>query len=68
MQVHTEKLLEDSLRSLGFTNIGSKVVRKRNSKKELFEYCIYATWKETRKYEPVFLGVNSAQWEQRSLF
>lgn len=68
IQVHTEKLLEDSLRSLGFTNIGSKAVRKRNSKKELFEYFTYATWKETRKYEPVFLGVNSAQWEQRSLF
>lgn len=44
VQVHTEQLLEDSLRSLGFTNIGSKIIRKRNSKKELFEYCVYATW------------------------
>lgn len=43
VQVQTEKLLEDSLKSLGFTNIGNKVIRKRNSKKELFEYCIYAT-------------------------
>ncbi|NEO45461.1 MAG: site-specific DNA-methyltransferase [Moorea sp. SIO4A1] len=45
VQVHTEKLLEDSLNSLGFTNVGSKAIRKRNSKKELFEYCVYATWK-----------------------
>ncbi len=68
VQVHTEKLLEDSLQSLGFTNIGSEVVRKRNSKKELFEYCVYATWKEQRKYEPVFFGINSAQGEQLTLF
>ena len=68
MQVHTEKILEDSLRSIGFTNVGSKVVRKRNSKKELFEYCVYATWKEMKKYEPKFFSVNSAQQEQLSLF
>ena len=52
VQVQTEKLLEDSLKFLEFTNIGNKVVRKRNSKKELFEYCVYATWKGTRKYKP----------------
>jgi len=46
VQVHTEQLLKDSLRSLGFTNIGSNIIRKRNSKKELFEYCVYATWQE----------------------
>ncbi|AOY83159.2 DNA adenine methylase [Moorena producens JHB] len=45
VQVHTEKLLENSLNYLGFTNVGSKAIRKRNSKKELFEYCVYATWK-----------------------
>lgn len=68
IQVHTEKLLEDSLRSLGFTNVGSKVVRKRNSKKELFEYCVYATWKETQKYEPAYFSTNPSQREQLSLF
>ncbi len=68
VQVPTEKLLEDSLRSLGFTNVGSKVIRKRNSKKELFEYCIYATWKYTRKLEPKFLSVNSTQSRQLTLF
>lgn len=56
VQVHTEKLLQESLASLGFTNVGSKVVRKRNSKKELFEYCIYATWKQARKYVPLFFS------------
>ncbi len=68
VQVHTEKLLEDSLTSIGYTNIGSKMVRKRNSKKELFEYCVYATWKENRKYEPIFFDVNSAQQKQPGLF
>lgn len=52
--VHTETLLEDSLAMLGFNNIGSKVVRKRNSKKELFEYCVYATWKEKKTFVPVY--------------
>lgn len=68
VQVPTEKLLEDSLKPLGFTNIGSTVVRKRNSKKELFEYCVYATWKENRKYKPIFFGVESAQEKQLTLF
>ena len=46
---NAEKLLKESLTQLGYTNIGSQVIRKRNSKKELFEYCVYATWKENRK-------------------
>ncbi len=54
VQVHTEKLLEDSLKSLGYTNIGNLCVRKRNSKKELYEYCVYATWAQIRKYEPKY--------------
>lgn len=62
--VHTEKLLEESLKSLGFTNIGSKVIRKRNSK--LFEYCLYATWKKTIKYEPLFFA-NQTNGEQLEL-
>lgn len=67
VQVKTEKLLEDSLKSLGFSNIGSMVVRKRNSKKELFEYCVYATWKESRKYKPTFFKVDHTKEEQLSL-
>ncbi|MDD9806935.1 MAG: DNA methyltransferase [Gammaproteobacteria bacterium] len=51
VQVRTDELLKDSLKLLGFSNIGSRMVRKRNSKKELFEYCVYATWKESRKLE-----------------
>jgi DNA modification methylase len=65
--VHTEKLLEDSLKFLGFTNIGSKVIRKRNSKKELFEYCVYARYGESRKYEPRFLSANQTKGEQLAL-
>ena len=56
IQVHTEQLLEASLKTLGFTNVGSKVIRKRNSKKELFEYCVYATWQEHRTYEPQYFS------------
>lgn len=40
--VHSDKLYEDILFSLGYKNIGSRVVRKRNSKKELYEFDIYA--------------------------
>ena len=59
VQVPTEKLLADSLESLGFGKIGSTILRKRNSKKELFEYCVSATWYGYGEYEPIFLGVNS---------
>ncbi len=53
-QVHTDKLLEDSLKMLGYNNVGSRIVRKRNCKKELFEYCVYATWQESRVFVPKY--------------
>lgn len=68
VQVYTEKLLEESLRSLGFTNVGSATVRKRNSKKELFEYCVYATWRENGRYEPIFLKADEIRARQLALF
>ncbi|GAB4153306.1 MAG: hypothetical protein Fur0021_18910 [Candidatus Promineifilaceae bacterium] len=68
VQVPTEKLLEDSLKSLGFANVGSQALRKRNSKKELFEYCVYATWKENRFCKPDFLGGDQAKERQLALF
>lgn len=40
--VHSEKLYEDILYSLGYANIGNRIVRKRNSKKELFEFDVFA--------------------------
>lgn len=40
--VHSDKLYEDILISLGYRNVGSRVVRKRNSKKELYEFNVYA--------------------------
>ena len=66
VQVHTEKLLENSLKNLGFSNIGSEIIRKRNSKKELFEYCVYATWKDGQKHTPQC--VYSALDRQLALF
>lgn len=40
--VHSEKLYEDILLQLGYRDVGSRIVRKRNSKKELFEFDVYA--------------------------
>lgn len=43
IHVDSAKLYEEALRAHGFKNIESRVIRKRNSKKELFEYCTSAT-------------------------
>ena len=42
--VPTDELLMMSMESLGYSNLSSLVVRKRNSKKELFEYCVSAEY------------------------
>lgn len=42
IHVPTPLLYEESLRNQGFRSIESRVIRKRNSKRELFEYCISA--------------------------
>lgn len=68
VQVRTEVLLKESLKSIGFSNVGSKVVRKRNSKKELFEYCVYATWNEESEYEPRYFVPNPSYQRQLTLF
>ena len=44
VQVDTAHLLARSLESLGYKGIESRIIRKRNSKKELFEYRLSATW------------------------
>jgi DNA modification methylase len=40
--VPSETLYEDMMKSIGFTNVMSKAIRKRNSKKELFEFVVSA--------------------------
>jgi len=45
VQVSSEKILENSFKALGFMDVESKILRKRTSKRELYEYSIYATWK-----------------------
>lgn len=42
--VDTAGLLEESMKVLGYKHIKSTVIRKRNSKKELFEYDVSAIW------------------------
>ena len=44
IQVPTHTLLEGIMQDLGYEDLDITVVRKRNSKKELFEYCVSATW------------------------
>lgn len=43
VHVDTAVLYEEALRAHGFKNVESRIIRKRNSKKELFEYCTSAT-------------------------
>jgi hypothetical protein len=42
--VDTATLLAESMHALGYSNISSEIVRKRNCNKALYEYCISATW------------------------
>jgi len=43
--VPTEKIYVDLLERLGFDDVNITEIRKRSSKKELYEYCVSATWK-----------------------
>lgn len=42
--VDTDNIIKDTLSYLGYSNIGSSVIRKRNCNKGLFEYKISARW------------------------
>lgn len=44
VRVDTEQVLAEMLVDLGFDEINSQIVRKRNSKKELFEYLVTARY------------------------
>lgn len=43
--VHTESYISDILSHLGYSNINVSIIRKRNCKKELFEFEIKADWR-----------------------
>ena len=43
--VETPALIIESMQMLGYTNMASKIIRKRNSNKALFEYDVSATWR-----------------------
>ncbi|WP_411329896.1 DNA adenine methylase [Desulfovibrio desulfuricans] len=42
--VDTPTILSESLQMLGYKDVTSKIIRKRNCKKELFEYDVVARW------------------------
>lgn len=42
VRVETQDLLAEILSTLGYQNVDTEIIRKRNSKKELFEYCVSA--------------------------
>ena len=44
--VYTDEYITVILNQLGFSEISTRVIRKRNCNKGLFEYCIKATWME----------------------
>ena len=44
--VETDLIIEEMLNALGFSEVKSVIIRKRNSKKNLFEYNITAKWIE----------------------
>ncbi len=43
--VRAEVIMERSLSMLGFVDVSSSIVRKRNCNKELYEFCVSARWK-----------------------
>lgn len=44
IQAQSDEIFEESLKLIGFKDVSSKIVRKRNSNKSLFEYCVSAYW------------------------
>ena len=44
IMVDTENIIIQILNDLGYKNVNSRIIRKRNSKKDLFEYLITAQW------------------------
>jgi hypothetical protein len=42
--VDTAALLAESLQMLGYQQVHSEIIRKRNCNKALYEYCVSATW------------------------
>ncbi len=44
VHVASDRIYEQSLELLGYEKISTEIVRKRNSKKQLYEYCVTAFW------------------------
>ncbi|MBE9125792.1 MULTISPECIES: DNA methyltransferase [unclassified Coleofasciculus] len=45
--VDTSALISKSMQMLGYSEIHSKIIRKRNCKKALYEYCVSAAWSDS---------------------
>ncbi len=43
--VDTDKIIKEMLSELGYSEVNSRIIRKRNSKSHLYEYLISAVWK-----------------------
>lgn len=43
--VETSDIVQEILLSLGYSNVNSRIIRKRNCKNHLYEYLITALWK-----------------------
>jgi hypothetical protein len=49
VSVPAEEFLMSSLKTLGYDDVRANIIRKRNCKKELFEYCVSAVWNKTEE-------------------
>jgi DNA modification methylase len=56
--VPTAELYEEALKAYGFTNVQTKIIRKRNSNKKLFEFCTSASFGEPSAKTSFFNGSN----------
>ena len=46
--VDTDEIIKEMLLELGYSDVDSRIIRKRNSKSHLYEYLISAVWRTNK--------------------
>ncbi|NTU64313.1 MAG: hypothetical protein HGB05_13155 [Chloroflexi bacterium] len=64
VHVPTAQLYEEALNGYGFGNIGTRIIRKRNCNKQLFEYCTSATFGTASTATQPFQAFNYSKEEE----
>ncbi len=65
--VPADEFFKYSLTSLGYDDVRADIIRKRNCKKELFEYCVSAVWNKTEDNQFRPMRQEESMIEQLSL-